>query len=124
MMTPAALNLEANVESLGTLAPYKAKEPAVLFILSSVAMLFLIIIGIPCRGPLIVPFARSASNSAAMLTASGLTSVTHSSVPLTSLILAMYACWLSAAKNCSMTKSGAYVDEIHACKLASLKPSL
>lgn len=90
-MTPAALNLEANVESLGTFAPYRAKEPAVLFILSSVAMLFLMIMGIPCKGPLVVPFARSASSSAAMLTASGLISVTQLRVPLTSLILAMYA---------------------------------
>lgn len=89
--TPAALNLEANVESRGTFAPYKAKEPAVLLILSLVAMLFLIMIGIPCRGPLVVPFARSASNSAAMLIASGLISVTQLRVPLTSLILAIYA---------------------------------
>ena len=91
MTTPAALSLEASVESLGTLAPYRANEPAVLLILSSVAILFLMIIGIPCSGPLVVPFARSASNSAAMLTASGLISVTQLRVPLTSLILAMYA---------------------------------
>ena len=91
MTTPAALSLEASVESLGTFAPYRANEPAVLLILSSVAMLFLMIMGIPCRGPLVVPFARSASSSAAMLTASGLISVTQLRVPLTSLILAMYA---------------------------------
>lgn len=91
MTTPAALNLDANVESLGTFAPYSAKEPAVLLILSFVAMLFLMIIGTPCRGPLVVPFARSASSPAAILTASGLISVTQLRVPLTSLILAIYA---------------------------------
>ena len=91
MTTPAALSLEANVESEGTFAPYNAKDPAVLFILSSVAMLFLISIGTPCNGPRTVPLARSASNSAAMLTASGLISVTQFRVPLTSRILAMYA---------------------------------
>ena len=67
MTTPAARNLAATPESLGTVAPYKANEPArtqisrthlpstgshgpVLVILSMVAMLFLIKIGIPCSG--------------------------------------------------------------------------
>lgn len=91
MITPAALNLEARVESFGTFAPYKAKDPEVLFILSFVAMLFLMMIGTPCNGPLIIPLARSASSSAAMLSASGLISVTQLRVPLTSRILATYA---------------------------------
>ena len=91
MTTPAARNLDASVESRGTFAPYRANEPAVLLILSFVAMLFLMMMGTPWRGPLVVPFARSASSSAAMLTASGLISVTQFNVPLTSLILAMYA---------------------------------
>ncbi len=93
-----------------------------LFILSSVAMLFLIMIGTPCRGPLVVPFARSASNSAAMLIASGLTSVTQLRVPLTSLILAMYAYTLSIARYCLIANQDAYSDEINACELASFKP--
>lgn len=42
MMAPAALSFLAIVESRGTFAPSKEKEPAVLFIKSSVAMLFLI----------------------------------------------------------------------------------
>lgn len=47
MITPAALNFDAIVESRGTVAPSKANDPAVLFILSSVAILFLMIIGTP-----------------------------------------------------------------------------
>jgi len=45
MIAPAFLNFSAIVESLGTFAPRRAKEPAVLFIKSLVAMLFLISTG-------------------------------------------------------------------------------
>lgn len=87
-------------------------------------MLFLIMIGTPCSGPLVVPLARSASSSAAMLIASGLTSVTQLRVPLTSLILAMYAYTLLIATYSSMAISDAYIDEIDTGKFTRLKPSL
>jgi hypothetical protein len=54
MIAPAARNFAARVESFGTLAPSRANDPAVLFILSKVAMLSLIRIGTPWRGPLTV----------------------------------------------------------------------
>ena len=76
-------------------------------ILSAVAMLFLIKIGIPCNGlynsvsshpsyeinnyPRVVPLALSASSCAAIDIASGFTSVTTFNVELTSEILARYA---------------------------------
>jgi hypothetical protein len=55
---------------------YEAHHSPVLFIWSAVAMLFLIRIGRPWRGPRMVPLARIASNSAAIARASGLSSVT------------------------------------------------
>lgn len=91
MITPAALSFAAMPLSLGTLAPSKAYEPAVLFIWSMVAMLFLIRIGMPCRALRIVPFFRSASSVAAMLSASGFNSVTGRSIGLTSSMRKVYA---------------------------------
>lgn len=121
--TPAALNLEARVESRGTFAPYNAKDPAVLLIWSFVAMLFLMRIGMPCKGPLVIPLARSASNSAAMLAASGLISVTQLSVLLTSLILATYAyCLLGTCP--LMSEYLTYIDQVNAGELVVLETCL
>lgn len=56
MAAPAFLNLAATVLSSDTLAPTRAYKPAVLSISSTVAMLSLSRIGMPCNGPMIVPF--------------------------------------------------------------------
>ena len=59
-----------------------------------------------------------------MLTASGLISVTQLRVPLTSLILAMYAYIVLIALCYSVIDFKAHIDKIDTCELASFKPSL
>src|SRR6266542_4806629 len=49
MTAPTSRSCLAMKESLGTFEPTSAREPAVVFILSRVAMLSLIRMGIPCR---------------------------------------------------------------------------
>jgi hypothetical protein len=89
--TPASRNLAATVASRGTFAPRREYDPAVLFIWSFVAMLFLISMGTPCRGLRIVPLALSASRVAAMDSASGFISVTALRIEFVSSIRRIYA---------------------------------
>lgn len=109
MTAPASRNFLAMALSRGTVAPSRDHDPAVLFMESLVAMLFLIKIGMPCSGlllsqhsdsfwqkvmrtyPRLVPFSRSRSSSAAIACASGLSSVTTFSVLFTSSMRLMYA---------------------------------
>lgn len=77
MTAPALRSFLAMNESLGTFDPSRAREPAVVSILSSVAMLSLRRIGMPWsrdRGPF---FLRSWSISSAISRASGLISRTE-----------------------------------------------
>src|SRR5437764_5792728 len=67
MTAPPARNLAATVESCCAGCPKRAKEPAVVCILSPVSMLSLISTGMPCKGPCTLPWARSLSANSAML---------------------------------------------------------
>jgi hypothetical protein len=88
-MAPAFLSCLTTVLSSGTLAPTKAYDPAVVSILSAVAILSLIRIGMPWSGPYMVPLALAASGSLARARASGLISRTALKTSLTSRIRAM-----------------------------------
>src|SRR6267143_1893771 len=74
---PPARRLAATVESSAAGAPAKAKEPAVVCILSPVSMLSLTSTGMPCSGPFTLPFLRSSSACLAMASASGFSSMTE-----------------------------------------------
>ena len=74
--------------------------------------------------PRVVPLARSASSSAAMLKASGFNSVTQCSVALTSSILAIYA-YVGEKKPGCAGQLGAmehYFDKIDAGEKTALQP--
>jgi hypothetical protein len=74
---PARRSRRTTNASRGTWAPTRASDPAVVSILSRVSKLSLTRMGMPCRGPR-GPFRRrSASSSAAISTAAGLTSITE-----------------------------------------------
>ena len=57
----------------------------------AVAILSLTRMGIPCKGPVIFPAARSASKAIASAMASGFVSITACKIGLTSAIRARYA---------------------------------
>ena len=69
---PAERNFDTTCASRGTIEPTSIQLPAVVSILSLVAMLSLTRNGIPCSGPRTWPAARSASRAAAIEAASGL----------------------------------------------------
>jgi len=83
---PAARSRATTPASAGTGASTRASEPAVVRILSAVSMLSLISTGMPCSGPRL----GSRSSSAAMLRASGLSSITDRSAGSTARIRARY----------------------------------
>ena len=83
--TPAARRRSTMKASDGARTPSSASEPAVVIMRSRVAMLSLIRIGMPWRGPRTRPAFRSASSPSAMDVASGLSSSTlRSSGPVRS----------------------------------------
>ena len=65
MTAPAARSLRATPEPLGGFAPISASDPAVVCILSAVAMLSLMSTGMPKSGPRL-PFALSIASAMAM----------------------------------------------------------
>ena len=71
---PACRSLEITWASRGTMDPRSAQLPAVVSILSFVAMLSLTTKGMPCRGPRVAPASRSASRLDAISRKSGLSS--------------------------------------------------
>src|SRR5437868_8538275 len=73
---PAARSLAAMKASCGAIDPSRARDPAVVVILSAVSMLSLSRIGIPCNGPRTRPAFLSRSRDDAMDNASGFTSIT------------------------------------------------
>src|SRR3954452_14326461 len=76
MTAPAARSLATIAASRGTLLPDSAREPAVVSIVSFVAMLSLIRIGMPWSGPRTRPSLRSLSRRAAIARAAGFDSMT------------------------------------------------
>src|SRR5215218_3107832 len=70
MTAPAARRRAATCASLCGFAPTSASEPAVVCILSAVAMLSLMSTGMPCSGPRTRPALRSWSSCAASESAS------------------------------------------------------
>ena len=76
---PAARSFVATKASRGAIEPTRASDPAVVIILSAVSMLSLMRTGIPCSGPRGPWRFRSASIASAMVSASGLTSMTERS---------------------------------------------
>src|SRR5215467_9002266 len=81
MTAPPARSFAATVESWGAGWPISASDPAVVCILSPVPMLSLRRTGIPWSGPRTVPWARSASAFFAIVSASGLSSITEFTPP-------------------------------------------
>src|SRR5437899_3745758 len=75
-IAPASRSRSTMNASLGAIDPFRASDPAVVIIRSAVAMLSLIRIGTPCRGPRAPLLARSASSRSAIARASGLISMT------------------------------------------------
>ena len=73
---PPARRLAATVESFFAGLPTSANEPALVCIRSPVSMLSFTSTGMPWSGPSTLPLARIASRLAAMLSASGLSSMT------------------------------------------------
>ena len=76
MTAPAARNCAATWASRTALTPASASEPALVLILSPVAMLSFSRTGMPCSGPRTFLAARSRSMAAAMVKASGFSSMT------------------------------------------------
>ena len=74
---PAARNFSTMKASRCGLMPTMASEPAVVCILSAVAILSLIRIGMPCIGPRGPFVLRSLSSASAIASASGLSSMTE-----------------------------------------------
>src|SRR5438105_4722704 len=75
MTAPPARRLAATVESRGAGTPTSAKDPALVCILSPVSTLSFKSTGIPCSGPSTTPRRRSSSALRAILSASGLSSM-------------------------------------------------
>ena len=76
MTAPAARSFATSGASRGGVAPTRASEPAVVIILSVVAMLSFTSTGMPCSGPRTRPDFRSASRRSAAASASGFVSRT------------------------------------------------
>src|SRR5712691_3544010 len=76
MTAPPARSFAATVESCRADLPASANDPAVVCILSPVSMLSLSRTGMPWSGPSTLPLARRSSAFCAMLSASGLNSIT------------------------------------------------
>jgi len=74
---PASRNLVTIVASRGGFTPTSASDPAVVCMPSAVVMLSLISTGIPCSGPRGPLALRSRSRAAAIVSASGLSSITE-----------------------------------------------
>ncbi len=72
---PASRSFATMKASCFAWLPTRARDPAVVIILSAVSMLSLMTIGIPCSGPRNLPAARSLSRSRAIASASGLSSM-------------------------------------------------
>ncbi len=87
---PAARSRLTIGASAGTLLLTSASEPAVVCMLSAVAMLSLTRIGIPCSGPRSWPFRRSRSRCTAMAIALGLVSITAPSNGFSDAMRARY----------------------------------
>src|SRR5262245_54836520 len=77
MTAPPARSFAATVESWVAGVPASANDPAVVCILSPVSMLSLRSTGMPCSGPRTCPLARWASALLAIVSASGLSSITE-----------------------------------------------
>ena len=74
---PAARRLAATVESFEADFPTRAKEPALVCILSPVSMLSFRRMGIPSKGPCVLSLRRARSAARAMSSASGFNSITE-----------------------------------------------
>src|ERR1035438_5140526 len=72
---PASRRRDTIKASAGGLEPARASDPAVVIMLSAVAMLSLISTGMPCSGPRGPRLLRSASRLSAMASASGFSSM-------------------------------------------------
>ena len=77
---PAARRLSTRKASAGGRCPFIASDPAVVSIASAVSMFAFSTTGMPCSGPRDPVACLSASSSAAISTASGLTSMIELSI--------------------------------------------
>ena len=115
MMAPACRSRSAIVESSRGRAPTSARAPAVVSILSAVAMLSFSKIGMPWSGPRTRLARRSSSSERAIATASGLISWTERKVgPLRSIA------WMRVRYICTSVSESSRPAVIAACRSAML----